>query len=160
MATTHRKWLMIVALVLGAIAVVIAGTGCSVFGLRAATATPPVTRGATATVTPASAITATPSARPTKPVIAIPKDQATCLAQGGRWERIGIAPYEQCNLPRARCRARVQRFERVCRLVSCQFVARGARACSTPGDAHPGRAASVLIGSSWSVALPLSKTVR
>jgi hypothetical protein len=99
MATTNRHWLMMGALVLGAIAVVIVGTGCSVFDLRAATATSPVTRGATATATPASAITATPSARPTKPVIAIPKDQATCLAQGGRWERIGIAPYEQCNLP-------------------------------------------------------------
>jgi hypothetical protein len=42
---------------------------------------------------------ATPTARPTKSVIDIPKDQAACEAQGGKWGRIGLAPREECNLP-------------------------------------------------------------
>ena len=42
---------------------------------------------------------ATPTARPTKSVTDIPKDQATCEAQGGKWSRIGLAPRESCNLP-------------------------------------------------------------
>jgi hypothetical protein len=42
---------------------------------------------------------ATPTARPTESVIDIPKDQAACEAQGGKWGRIGLAPRDECNLP-------------------------------------------------------------
>ncbi len=42
---------------------------------------------------------ATPTARPTKSVGDIPKDQATCEAHGGKWNRIGLAPRDACNLP-------------------------------------------------------------
>jgi hypothetical protein len=36
---------------------------------------------------------------PTKVAVEIPKDKETCLAMGGRWGRIGLAPREECNLP-------------------------------------------------------------
>jgi hypothetical protein len=120
MATqSNRRWLIIGALVLVGLclctsAIVISGVGLYWFTQRAGTPTPRVTltpmRGITLsptarpTVTPRLIPTPTlgmtpPSARPTKPVIAIPQDQATCLAQGGKWGRIGLSPKEQCNLP-------------------------------------------------------------
>jgi len=44
-------------------------------------------------------VSTTPTARPTKGLIDIPKDKATCEAQGGKWGRIGPSPRESCNLP-------------------------------------------------------------
>lgn len=117
MATqSNRHWLIIGALVLVGLclctsAIVVSRVGLFWFTQRAGTATPSMTltRAITPTLivrptptvvtTPTLALTLTPSARPTKPVISIPQDQATCLAQGGKWGRIGLAPKEQCNLP-------------------------------------------------------------
>ncbi|MDE3090102.1 MAG: hypothetical protein KGJ80_12035 [Chloroflexota bacterium] len=53
---------------------------------------------ATPSSTPRNAAT-TPTARPTKSLVDLPKDKATCEAQGGKWGRIGLAPTESCNLP-------------------------------------------------------------
>lgn len=113
MATqSKRLWLIIGALVLVGLCtstIVMGGVGFFWFTQRASTATPAMilTRAITPTLiarptptvvtTPTLALT--PSARPTKPVISIPQDQATCLAQGGKWGRIGLSPKEQCNLP-------------------------------------------------------------
>lgn len=119
MATqSNRLWLIIGALALVVLclctsAIVISGVGFLWWTQRASTATPLATptRGVTPsptvrpTVTPSviptptRGITPTPGARPTKPAISIPQDQATCLAQGGRWGRIGLSLKEQCNLP-------------------------------------------------------------
>lgn len=112
MATrSHQSCLIIGALVLVILclcagAMLITGVGFFLLNQPVSTATPPMifastntpwaTRG-TITVTPTWGLT--PSARPTKPVVSIPQDQATCLAQGGRWGRIGLSPREQCNLP-------------------------------------------------------------
>lgn len=106
-ARSKRLGLIIgaLALVLCVSVVMIAGAGFVLLNWYARTATPSLlpTRviSPTFTVRPTATLTRgiTPSVRPTKPVIPIPQDQATCLAQGGKWGRIGLAPQEQCNLP-------------------------------------------------------------
>lgn len=62
-------------------------------------ATPTVLQTIAATPTARPNVATTPTARATKSVIDIPKDKATCEAQGGRWGRIGLSPVESCNLP-------------------------------------------------------------
>lgn len=64
-------------------------------------------QGAVAQFSLLGSMTALPSTDPTpsstrRPTVTnqeLPKDKATCEAQGGRWGKIGLAPIEQCNLP-------------------------------------------------------------
>ncbi len=42
--------------------------------------------------------TPTSTTEPTKIIREIPKDQIACEALNGKWGRIGIAPFEECNL--------------------------------------------------------------
>ncbi len=87
-----------------------AGVGCLVICLGLAGLSggaywwlAPQSRGASATPTPTRmatpGITLLPTVRPTKVVAPIPRDKATCEAQGGRWGRIGLGPKDECNLP-------------------------------------------------------------
>lgn len=33
-----------------------------------------------------------------KPFIKVPQDEETCIAEGGKWRKIGIAPRESCEM--------------------------------------------------------------
>jgi len=90
---SNRKLLLVGGFVFVALCLafaIVVGAGVFLWNLQPVrTATPPVLRG----------LTVTPSVRPTKRAIPMPQDQAACLAQGGRWARIGLGPREECNLP-------------------------------------------------------------
>ncbi len=120
MATKSNRAPWLVAAIAGCLAVcfcvAFAGAGAYIFfgasllstlGNVAATptalqnveATPTALQNVEMTPTALQTAVMTSTARATKSVVAIPKDKATCEAQGGRWGRIGLSPVESCNLP-------------------------------------------------------------